>query len=137
MRQIKIVLSAYIISLFLRLSVSLVTLLFLDDLFTCTRIDGVSIITSDQPIGQVILVVSEFNQLLPHIVIPIAMYLIPLERLSRKNKSFHLNTGLIDEHGDSDDENAEFEEDAAESRLSSLLNSRMSDEHSPMRKPKP
>lgn len=89
-KQIKIVLTAYVISLFLRVMVSLSTFLFNDYLFECDRVDGVSIITSEKPIGQIVLVISEFNQLLPHIVIPIAMYLVPFRRLRRINSSFHL-----------------------------------------------
>lgn len=95
---------AYIISLLLRLFVSLVTIIFLEKLFTCTRIDGVSIITSDSASGQIVLVISEFNQLLPHIVIPIAMYLVPLRKMRRRNSSFVLNTKLLDNSADSSDE---------------------------------
>ena len=130
MKQIKIVLAAYIISLTLRVMVSLSTFLFNDYLFECEIVDDVSIITSNKALGQIVLVISEFNQLLPHIVIPIAMYLVPLRRLRRINDSFHLQTKMLDEDNSSDGDGVDFEEDLVQSRVSSLLNSRLSDENS-------
>ena len=66
------------------------------------------------------------------------MYVIPLRRMSRRNKSFYLNQKLMGEEDDSDDDKLDFEDDAAESRISSLLNSRLSDDSSiksPLRPP--
>lgn len=80
------VLVTYIFSLVIRLVVSIVTIFMWDDFFDCTLIDNAFIITSDYAFGQVILTFAEINQLLPHVVIPIAMYVVPLQRMSRRNK---------------------------------------------------
>ena len=81
-KQIKLVLSAFTISLFLR-AVVLGFNFNSDDYFNCFDCEGVKIITSDLVIGQIILVLVELNQLIPHLVIPIALYVIPA-KLSRK-----------------------------------------------------
>lgn len=77
------VLIVYVASLVIRLLVSIFTIFMWDDLFDCSQVDGVYIITSDYASGQVILIFSEINQLLPHVVIPIAMYVIPLRRMTK------------------------------------------------------
>lgn len=135
MKQIRIVLFAYIISLFVRFILSILTIFFLNKLFKCVRIENVSIITSVSGFGQALLVIGEINQLLPHIVIPIAMYLIPLRKLGRSNKSFHLNEKLIDSNdGLSDEDELDFGEDLVQDKVTSLLSSRMSDDSSPRQK---
>jgi hypothetical protein len=57
----------------------------------------VKIITSDLIIGQIILVIVEINQLIPHLVIPIALYVIPA-KVSRKNCEFNIKETLLSEN---------------------------------------
>lgn len=83
------VLSVYVISLVLRFFISMVTIFLWDTLFNCDQIDSVYILTSDTVSGQLVLIFSEVNQLLPHVVIPIAMYVVPLQRM-RSTKEFTL-----------------------------------------------
>jgi hypothetical protein len=56
-----------------------------NDYFDCNDCEGVFIITSDYSFGQFILVLVEINQLIPHIIIPIALYIVPIQRGGRKN----------------------------------------------------
>lgn len=71
-----------------------------DDIFDCNQVDNAFIITSDYAAGQIILIFAQINQLLPHVVIPIAMYVVPLQKASRKNKDIMLEQALIDEDED-------------------------------------
>ncbi len=80
------VLVTYIFSLIIRLIVSIVTIFMWDDFFDCSQVENAFIITSDYALGQVVLIFAEINQLLPHVVIPIAMYVVPLQKMSRKSK---------------------------------------------------
>lgn len=84
------VLLTYFISLLIRLITTVLTIFMWKKLFSCERIDNSSIITSDHVEGQVILVFQSINELLPHVVIPIAMYVIPLRKIDR-SKSITLN----------------------------------------------
>lgn len=52
------VLVVYVISLIIRFLVSIITIFMWDDLFDCSQVDGVFIITSDYASGQVILIFS-------------------------------------------------------------------------------
>lgn len=65
-------------------------IVFWEDLFDCVQEEGVYIITSDFAIGQIVLIFAEVNQLLPHVVIPIAMYVVPLQKITR-SKSIKLH----------------------------------------------
>lgn len=58
--------------------------------------------TSDQTWGQILLVVIEINQLIPHLVIPVAMFVIPMGKL-RQNNKVNLQETLIDEDEDLSD----------------------------------
>lgn len=76
--------TTYLVSMVIRAVVSVILVFMWDDFFTCSSIENVYIITSDYAFGQIVLIFSEINQLLPHVVIPIAMYVIPRSRLSRR-----------------------------------------------------
>ncbi len=76
-------LGAYTLSLFLRAFVLIFNLAVSDDMFTCVDCETVKIITSDYFIGQFVLVIVEINQLIPHLVIPVALYVIPVRKLRR------------------------------------------------------
>lgn len=87
-KQIQLVLAAYTLSLLLRGTVLGFNFNW-DDYFTCTDFEGVYIVTSDRFIGQAMLVLIEINQLLPHLIIPVALYIIPVKR-SSKSSDLHL-----------------------------------------------
>lgn len=67
-----------------------------DSFIQCDFIEDVYIITSDQFIGQFILILIEINQLIPHLVIPIALYIIPV-RKRRLSVDLKLAETLIEE----------------------------------------
>ena len=46
------------------------------DLIQCEQYDSVYIVTSDYIFGQIILVIIEINQLLPHLIIPVALVIV-------------------------------------------------------------
>lgn len=101
-KQIVIVLIAYSISLLLRGSILLLTYV-LRDLFQCEECEGVYILTSDYGFGQFLLILIEINQLIPHIVIPVALYIVPFQKMNRSSKDYNLESTLIEEDNDSDD----------------------------------
>lgn len=78
-KQIRIVLVAYTVSLVLRLVVLLIDH-FLKDYFECEEVEGVVIITSSSLFGQAVLCLIEINQLIPHVIIPVALYVVPLQK---------------------------------------------------------
>lgn len=86
---------AYTISLFLRAFVLIFNLAADDNMFTCVDCENVKIITSDYFVGQLVLVIVEVNQLIPHLVIPVALYVIPFKKLSRTSE-INLEETLID-----------------------------------------
>lgn len=94
-KQIKLVLGAYTISLFLRAFVLTFNLAADDNMFTCVDCESVKIITSDYFIGQFVLIIVEVNQLIPHLVIPVALYVIPFKKL-RRTSDINLQETLID-----------------------------------------
>ncbi len=55
-KQIIIVLGTYLMSLFIRIMLSIFTIFMWDDFFTCELIDNAYILTSDSASGQVVLV---------------------------------------------------------------------------------
>ena len=93
--QIKLVLGGYTISLVLRALVLGFNIDF-DNYFTCTDFDGIYILTSDQFMGQLLLVLIEINQLIPHLIIPIAFFIIPVSRHSNRN-NVDLQETLLEE----------------------------------------
>ncbi len=101
-KQIKLVLGAYTLSLFLRAFVLIFNLASPDDEFTCLDCESAKIITSDFWIGQFVLVIVEINQLIPHLVIPVALYVIPIKKL-RKTADIDLHSTLIDFEDQDDD----------------------------------
>ena len=100
-KQIKLVLSAFTISLLLRAIILIFNINF-DDYFICSECEGVFILTSDQAMGQFLLVLIEINQLIPHIIIPIALFVIPVGRQSSGRRIILEQTLLEDEEGDDD-----------------------------------
>lgn len=100
-KQIILVLSAYTLSLLLR---GLVLIFNIDwsSYFVCIECDGIYILTSDQFWGQFLLVLIEINQLIPHLIIPIAMFVIPVGKL-RQNNKIDLQETLIDDDEDLSD----------------------------------
>lgn len=68
----------------------MVTVFMWDFVFECNIIDGVFIITSEQFVGQFILVLAAINELVPHVAIPITMYVVPLRKIKR-TKSIKLH----------------------------------------------
>lgn len=67
-----------------------------DSYFDCTEYNDVYILTSDLIWGQFLLVLIEINQLIPHLIIPVALFIIPAGKLSNKDK-ITLEKTLIDE----------------------------------------
>jgi hypothetical protein len=55
----------------------------------------VKIITSDDPLGQIVLYIVEINQLIPHLIIPVALYVIPFKK-NRKSTEVFLEETLIE-----------------------------------------
>jgi hypothetical protein len=70
---------AFSLSLILR-AVVLIFSINWDSFINCECVEEVYILTSDQFIGQFILVLIEINQLIPHLVIPIALFIIPVRK---------------------------------------------------------
>ena len=56
--------------------------------------EGVYILTSDQALGQFMLILIEINQLIPHLIIPIALYIIPIKN-TRKSTELNFNSTLL------------------------------------------
>ena len=46
--------------------------------------EGIYIITSDYFLGQFMLIMIEVNQLLPHIIIPLAVFMVPMKTKTKK-----------------------------------------------------
>lgn len=92
-KQIWLVLLAYTSSVILRGVILLMTSL-LDDYFECSSCEGIYILTSDNAIGQFLLVLIELNQLIPHVVIPVALYVIPVKTVKHTIK---LEEELVDD----------------------------------------
>lgn len=46
--------------------------------------EGIYIITSDYFLGQLMLIMIEVNQLLPHIIIPLAVFIVPMKTKTKK-----------------------------------------------------
>jgi hypothetical protein len=46
--------------------------------------EGIYIITSDYFLGQFMLILIEVNQLLPHIIIPLAVFMVPMKAKTKK-----------------------------------------------------
>ena len=112
-KQIKLVLAAYTVSLVLRASILGFNIAF-SECFECNTYDDVKIITSDYPLGQVVLVIVEINQLIPHLVIPIALYVIPIKSNRRSTEVF-LEETLIE---DDDEEQTSHSDTAIQRRIS-------------------
>lgn len=120
-KQIYLVLSVFLLSLIFRTALSVTYTVQGQDFITCSLIDNqIIIITSDSVAGQIVLVIESFNELLPHIVIPIAMYIVPLRKMS---KSIKFNSALLDE----DQEDSSKDEQQNQQRISTMLSSRLSD----------
>jgi hypothetical protein len=117
-KQIKLVLAAYTLSLCLRAFVLIFNLTADDSMFTCVDCQSVKIITSDFWVGQFALVVVEINQLIPHLVIPIALYVIPIKKL-RKTLDVNLEETLIEFEDEEDDGN--HSDTAIQRRISNTL----------------
>jgi hypothetical protein len=113
-----LVLIAYTVSLFLRGAILIFNLSKTDEYFECTDCEGVTILTSDYFLGQLVLVVVEINQLIPHLVIPIALFVIPVKKRRSTNDVF-LQEMLFDE-GEED----EFNNTAIDRRIASSILSR-------------
>jgi hypothetical protein len=95
-----LVLSAYTVSLILRGAVLIFNLNETDGYFECTDCEGVTILTSDYFLGQLVLVVVEINQLIPHLVIPIALYVIPVKKRRSINDVFLQETPFEEDEED-------------------------------------
>jgi hypothetical protein len=117
-KQIKLVLAAYTLSLCLRAFILVFNLAADDDEFTCTDFESVKIITSDYAVGQIVLVIVEINQLIPHLIIPIALYVIPINKL-RKTTDVFLKETLIDFEDDDDEDT--HSDTAIQRRISSTI----------------
>lgn len=74
------------------------------------------ILTSDKFWGQFLLVLIEVNQLIPHLIIPVALFVIPVGNL-RKSHKVDLQETLIEE----DDDLSEASERAQRIISSSIL----------------
>lgn len=75
----------YAISLLIRTFLLIISISIDDsDLLECENSEGIMIITSDYFLGQLVLILIEINQLLPHIIIPIAIFVVPMKS---KNKT--------------------------------------------------
>lgn len=80
-KQITAVISFYTLSLVIRTFLLFVSIFIEDsDLIQCQNLEDTVIITSDYFLGQFVLVLIEINQLLPHLVIPLAIFIIPMRR---------------------------------------------------------
>lgn len=112
-KQIKLVLVAYTASLLLRAFILVFNMAF-SECFECNTYDDVKIITSDYPLGQVVLVIVEINQLIPHLVIPVALYVIPV-RSNRSSTEVFLQDTLLEED---DEEQTSHSDTAIQRRIS-------------------
>lgn len=110
---------AYTISLILRLIFTIVTFILFKQIFCCRNEQGIYILTSDYLIGQILLILESLDQLLPHIVIPFAMYVIPLRKMSA-------SMIVIDSEKEDDSDDDSQAEEKVQNRLSSVLTSRYS-----------
>ena len=63
---------------------------FFDNYFDCDQVEEVYIITSAYALGQITLIFVQLNQLIPHVMIPIALFIIPIQRKKRR-KSVVMN----------------------------------------------
>lgn len=84
-KQIYAVMIIYGLSLLIRTFLLIISISIEDsDLVQCENVEGIMIITSDYFLGQLVLILIEINQLLPHIIIPIAIFVVPMRS---KNKT--------------------------------------------------
>lgn len=82
-RQITLILTTYSLTILLRLIWILLNEIYSDDL-SCTLVEQVYIVDSDTILGNFIIVINFVIDLLPHVLLPIAMYVIPAHRISLK-----------------------------------------------------
>lgn len=81
--------------------------------------EGIYIVTSDYFLGQFMLIMIEFNQLLPHIIIPLAVFMVPMKTKTKKLNIDTENLSLStyeDEHDEVDSR-----DEIIKSKISSVI----------------
>jgi hypothetical protein len=91
-RQITLILVTYSLTMVLRVVWIVLNVVYSDDI-SCTLVQQAYIIDSDTVLGNFILAVNFVIDLLPHVLLPIAMYIIPAPRVSIKETSLDLKDG--------------------------------------------
>ncbi len=94
-KQVFTILAVYTMSLVIRV-ILLIVSIFIEssDLIKCQEMDGIYIITSDYFMGQFMLIMIEVNQLLPHIIIPLAVFMVPMKTKTKKLNIYTENLSL-------------------------------------------
>jgi hypothetical protein len=64
---------------------------------SCTLVEQASIINSSTLLGNFIIAINSLIELLPHILLPIAMYVIPAPRVSTQHSHVDLSEGAYEQ----------------------------------------
>lgn len=121
-KQVFTVLAIYTVSLVIRVMLLLVAVFIEDtDLVQCQELDGIFIVTSDYVLGQIVLISIEINQLLPHLIIPLAVFIVPMKSKHRKVQIGKMDEKNISSLYSDEDDDIDTRDDFITSRVSSVL----------------
>jgi hypothetical protein len=92
-RQIMLILFSYTLTIILRIIWLILNNVFFDDNISCSLIDQATVINSDTILGNLILAINSIIELLPHMLLPIALYIIPSPKIRIRSKNIDLEEG--------------------------------------------
>lgn len=83
--QIRLILISYSLTMLLRIIWTVLSELYSNDNISCTIIDQASILNSPNLLGNIIMMINSVGDLIPHFLLPIALYVIPAPRFIPQN----------------------------------------------------
>ena len=119
LRQITLILFSYSLTILLRIVWFILNGVYRNNQITCTLIDQATIINSNSFVGNLILSINSIIDLIPHILLPIALYVIPAPRLQINTETVDLETGYVD----ADEMLVDNKDDQVRKKLSILMES--------------
>lgn len=78
--QIRLILISYSLSMLLRIIWIIMSALYSNDNISCTLVDQASILNSPTVLGNAIMTINSISDLIPHFLLPVALYVIPAPR---------------------------------------------------------
>lgn len=83
--QIRLILISYSLTMLLRIIWTVLSELYSNDNISCTIIDQASILNSPTLLGNITMMINSVGDLIPHFLLPIALYVIPAPRFIPQN----------------------------------------------------